>query len=119
MANGFGYTTPDSSVYFDMEDLEKAGHDYLRLEPWSRNNTSLLADGEGSLLNKTTIKRNEIDLALWKASKPGEPAWPSPWGPGWPAGISNVQQWQAINWCLRSILTLVVKILLTRTQRIS
>ncbi|HUU42404.1 MAG TPA: DALR domain-containing protein, partial [Planctomycetota bacterium] len=31
-------------------------------------------------------KRNPVDFALWKASKPGEPAWDSPWGkgrPGW------------------------------------
>ena len=31
-------------------------------------------------------KRCQKDFALWKASKPGEPAWPSPWGsgrPGW------------------------------------
>src|SRR5258707_15034211 len=31
-------------------------------------------------------KRSSADFALWKASKPGEPAWPSPWGegrPGW------------------------------------
>ena len=31
-------------------------------------------------------KKNPMDFALWKASKPGEPAWPSPWGqgrPGW------------------------------------
>ncbi len=29
-------------------------------------------------------KRSPIDFALWKAAKPGEPAWPSPWGPGRP-----------------------------------
>jgi cysteinyl-tRNA synthetase len=29
-------------------------------------------------------KLNPMDFALWKASKPGEPAWPSPWGPGRP-----------------------------------
>src|SRR2546428_1190247 len=29
-------------------------------------------------------KRNPVDFALWKAAKPGEPAWPSPWGPGRP-----------------------------------
>jgi cysteinyl-tRNA synthetase len=29
-------------------------------------------------------KRDPLDFALWKASKPGEPAWPSPWGPGRP-----------------------------------
>ncbi|TLY43037.1 MAG: cysteine--tRNA ligase, partial [Nitrospirae bacterium] len=29
-------------------------------------------------------KRNPMDFALWKSSKPGEPEWPSPWGPGRP-----------------------------------
>src|SRR5205814_8602155 len=29
-------------------------------------------------------KRNPADFALWKAAKPGEPSWPSPWGPGRP-----------------------------------
>ena len=86
VANGFGYATPDGSVYFDIEAFEKAGNHYARLEPWNRNDKSLQADGEGSLSNKTAVKRNESDFALWKASKPGEPSWPSPWGkgrPGW------------------------------------
>ena len=29
-------------------------------------------------------KRNAADFALWKTAKPGEPSWPSPWGPGRP-----------------------------------
>jgi cysteinyl-tRNA synthetase len=29
-------------------------------------------------------KRDPLDFTLWKAHKPGEPAWPSPWGPGRP-----------------------------------
>ncbi|MGH3442918.1 MAG: cysteine--tRNA ligase [Nitriliruptorales bacterium] len=29
-------------------------------------------------------KEDPIDFALWKAAKPGEPSWPSPWGPGRP-----------------------------------
>ena len=29
-------------------------------------------------------KKNPMDFALWKSSKPGEPSWPSPWGPGRP-----------------------------------
>ena len=29
-------------------------------------------------------KRSPLDFALWKGQKPGEPAWPSPWGPGRP-----------------------------------
>jgi cysteinyl-tRNA synthetase len=32
----------------------------------------------------TGEKRDPLDFALWKAAKPGEPAWPSPWGPGRP-----------------------------------
>ncbi len=31
-----------------------------------------------------SLKRDAVDFALWKAAKPGEPSWPSPWGPGRP-----------------------------------
>jgi cysteinyl-tRNA synthetase len=85
MDNGFAYKTDDGSVYFDIPAFERAGHVYARLEPHSRNDTGLLADGEGSL-TRTSGKRNESDFALWKASKSGEPSWTSPWGegrPGW------------------------------------
>ncbi|KAG8362648.1 hypothetical protein BUALT_BualtUnG0055000 [Buddleja alternifolia] len=34
-------------------------------------------------------KQNPADFALWKAAKPGEPLWDSPWGPGRPDGTSN------------------------------
>lgn len=86
VANGLGYATPDGSVYFDIGAFEKAGHKYSRLEPWNKNDRALQADGEGSLSGKNSMKRGENDFALWKASKRGEPAWPSPWGrgrPGW------------------------------------
>jgi cysteinyl-tRNA synthetase len=33
---------------------------------------------------QTGAKRDPLDFALWKAAKPGEPSWPSPWGPGRP-----------------------------------
>lgn len=85
VANGFGYPTPDGSVYFDIEAFEKAGHFYARLAPAARSDRNLQADGEGSLANSSTVKRNQSDFALWKSSKgPGEPSWPSPWGPGRP-----------------------------------
>ncbi|KAL1981904.1 hypothetical protein VTN96DRAFT_2033 [Rasamsonia emersonii] len=84
--NKFGYVTADGSVYFDIQAFEAAGHPYARLEPWSRSDNKLVAEGEGALINKTTEKRSPSDFALWKASKPGEPSWPSIWGkgrPGW------------------------------------
>lgn len=84
--NGFAYKTSDGSVYFDGEAFEEAENVYARLEPWNRNNKALQADGEGSLTKKTSEKKSDSDFALWKASKPGEPSWPSPWGdgrPGW------------------------------------
>ncbi|KAG0655612.1 hypothetical protein C6P46_000780 [Rhodotorula mucilaginosa] len=76
------------SVWFDTVKFEgaKGGsdgheewhHSYAKLQPWSKGNRELLEDGEG--------KRSSADFALWKSSKPGEPAWDSPWGrgrPGW------------------------------------
>ena len=40
----------------------------------------------GARIDVSDIKRDPLDFALWKASKPGEPFWESPWGqgrPGW------------------------------------
>ncbi|KAH7071153.1 tRNA synthetases class I (C) catalytic domain-containing protein [Paraphoma chrysanthemicola] len=84
--NGFAYSTSDGSVYFDIEAFEKVpGNHYARLEPWNRGDKGLQADGEGALSQqKTSEKRSDADFALWKSSKPGEPAWKSPWGPGRP-----------------------------------
>lgn len=86
VANGFGYATSDGSVYFDIDAFEKEGHIYSRLDPGNKHDSALQADGEGSLSKGPSGKRRENHFALWKASKPGEPAWPSPWGqgrPGW------------------------------------
>ena len=82
--NKFAYSTSDGSVYFDVRAFEAAGHPYARLEPWNRGNDALQAEGEGKLTKKTTEKRSQTDFALWKSSKPGEPIWASPWGPGRP-----------------------------------
>ncbi len=40
----------------------------------------------GARVEPTERKRDPLDFVLWKAAKPGEPSWPSPWGrgrPGW------------------------------------
>jgi len=38
----------------------------------------------GARVEPGVNKRDPLDFALWKAAKPGEPSWPSPWGPGRP-----------------------------------
>jgi cysteinyl-tRNA synthetase len=86
--NGYAYEA-GGSVYFDTAAFDgKNGHFYARLEPWSKGNRELIEEGEGALsaANTTREQRQASDFAVWKASKPGEPAWPSPWGngrPGW------------------------------------
>jgi cysteinyl-tRNA synthetase len=76
---GFAYATDEGNVYFDINAFEKAGNSYARLEPWSKGNQELIADGEGALSDKKTDKRSAGDFALIKKSLPGQPAWPSPW----------------------------------------
>lgn len=66
---------------------EEWKHSYAKLAPWSKGNKELLEEGEGSLSSSTATtsgKRTASDFALWKSSKPGEPSWDSPWGPGRP-----------------------------------
>ncbi|WP_299139977.1 cysteine--tRNA ligase [uncultured Corynebacterium sp.] len=76
---GFAYPA-DGSVYFDVAAWTKAeGSDYGSL---SGNRVEEMEQGEG----EDSAKRGAQDFALWKAAKPGEPSWPTPWGdgrPGW------------------------------------
>jgi cysteinyl-tRNA synthetase len=85
--NGYAYATTDGSVYFNTIAFDKAdSHDYAKLQPWNKGQLDLIADGEGSLTGDDSGKKSPNDFALWKASKPGEPEWESPWGrgrPGW------------------------------------
>ncbi|ORX49401.1 cysteinyl-tRNA synthetase [Hesseltinella vesiculosa] len=82
--NGYAYES-QGNVYFDTNGYDgHAGHHYAKLEPWSKGNQDLIQDGEGSLGAKLRGQKSENDFALWKSSKPGEPVWDSPWGPGRP-----------------------------------
>lgn len=82
---GFAYEA-NGSVYFDVLGFANdKDHTYAKLEPTSFGDAEKLKEGEGSLGAATEgDKRNPQDFALWKKSKPGEPLWESPWGPGRP-----------------------------------
>ena len=73
-----GHAYPaDGDVYFSVASFP----DYGKLS--GRKPEELLA---GARIEPGAHKRDPADFALWKASKPGEPAWDSPWGrgrPGW------------------------------------
>ena len=73
---GAGVAYPvDGDVYFEVQRFPAYG----RLS--GKNLEELLA---GARVDVDARKRDPRDFALWKAAKPGEPSWPSPWGPGRP-----------------------------------
>lgn len=72
IGNGHGYAA-DGNVYFQPTTLA----DYGQL---SGQKLDELDQGESA----GTGKRDPRDFTLWKAAKPGEPSWPTPWGPGRP-----------------------------------
>lgn len=73
---GMAYAPGNGDVYLDVRKLES----YLTL---SRQKLDDLQPAAGA---DETFKRDVRDFALWKAAKPGDPSWPTPWGagrPGW------------------------------------
>ncbi len=76
VGQGMAYTT-DSGVYFDVDRLD----DYGALVGRSVED---LREGAGARVEVDDDKADPLDFALWKAAKPGEPTWDSPWGPGRP-----------------------------------
>jgi cysteinyl-tRNA synthetase len=73
---GYAYES-QGSVYFDVQSFSGYG---------KLSGRSLEDMKAGARVEVDETKRHPLDFALWKASKEGEPAWPSPWGmgrPGW------------------------------------
>jgi cysteinyl-tRNA synthetase len=70
------YTT-ESGVYFDVDQLDEYGALVGR-------SVDDLREGAGARVDVDDDKADPLDFALWKAAKPGEPIWDSPWGPGRP-----------------------------------
>ncbi|TRZ73297.1 MAG: cysteine--tRNA ligase [Streptomycetaceae bacterium] len=74
--NGSAYAPGNGDVYLEVRKLKR----YLTL---SRQHVD---DLQPATDTDERSKRDVRDFALWKAAKPGEPSWPTPWGagrPGW------------------------------------
>ena len=73
---GMAYAT-DSGVYYDVDRLDGYG-------ALAGQTIEQLREGAGARIEVDEDKADPLDFALWKAAKPGEPTWDSPWGPGRP-----------------------------------
>jgi cysteinyl-tRNA synthetase len=72
---GLAYPAPNGDVYYSVRSFA----DYGRL-----SGKSLDELRAGERVEVDPNKRDPMDFVLWKAAKPGEPSWESPWGPGRP-----------------------------------
>ena len=75
--NGHAYVTDSGDVYYSVSSFPEYG---------KLSGKSIEDLQAGARVESSEEKRDPLDFALWKAAKPGEPAWDSPWGkgrPGW------------------------------------
>jgi cysteinyl-tRNA synthetase len=72
--NGAAYAPGNGDVYLEVRKLKS----YLTLSRQNLDDLQPASDAD------ETYKKDVRDFALWKAAKPGEPSWPTPWGPGRP-----------------------------------
>ncbi len=83
--NGYGYEI-EGDVYYEVKKFKSYGK-------LSGKNIEELEAGARVVVDDR--KKDPLDFALWKASKPGEPAWDCPWGkgrPGWHIECSVMSQ---------------------------
>ena len=71
---GAAYAPGNGDVYLEVRKLSS----YLTLSRQKLDDLLPAADAD------ETYKKDPRDFALWKAAKPGDPSWPTPWGPGRP-----------------------------------
>ncbi len=72
---GHAYVAENGDVYFSVASFPGYGKLSGRRVDELRS---------GARIEPDEAKHDAVDFVLWKAAKPGEPAWPSPWGPGRP-----------------------------------
>jgi len=75
IARGFAYMGDNGDVFYSVRDFDGYG---------KLSGKSLEDLRAGERVEVDTHKRDPLDFVLWKAAKPGEPSWNSPWGPGRP-----------------------------------
>lgn len=76
---GYGYVAKNGDVYFRARKFKEYGKlSHLNLDDLESGNRQLRSQMQEDL------KEDPADFAVWKAAKPGEPAWDSPYGPGRP-----------------------------------
>ena len=71
---GAAYAPGNGDVYLEVRKLKR----YLTLSRQNLDDLQPASDAD------ERYKKDVRDFALWKAAKPGEPSWPTPWGPGRP-----------------------------------
>ncbi|WP_426417494.1 cysteine--tRNA ligase [Aestuariirhabdus sp. LZHN29] len=77
IGKGFAYAADNGDVYYRVEKFEGYG---------KLNNRNLGEMQAGSRIEVSDVKESPFDFVLWKAAKPEEVSWDSPWGkgrPGW------------------------------------
>ena len=72
--NGTAYAPGNGDVYLEVRSLKR----YLSLSGQRIDDLLPASDVDAA----SSQKRDPRDFALWKAAKPGEPSWPTPWGAG-------------------------------------
>jgi cysteinyl-tRNA synthetase len=75
LAKGIAYRAPNGDVYYAVRKFPGYG---------KLSGKSLEDLRAGERVEVDPNKQDPMDFVLWKAAKPGEPQWPSPWGPGRP-----------------------------------
>lgn len=109
----------EGDVYFAVRSYEGYGQLSGRnVDEMESGHRELRADGQGL----EDRKRDPLDFALWKAAKPGEPSWDSPWGKGRPGWHIECSAMSKKYLGLRSISTVVAqtwRFLITKTSVLS
>ena len=77
ISNKYAYVANNNDVYFKVESFKEYG---------SLSGQNIKQLKSGARIEQNSNKLNSLDFVLWKAAKPNEPSWDSPWGqgrPGW------------------------------------